>query len=358
MKKIGEIMKIKCSSPTSLLEYLVALGKEAERQLAKRIAIEKNNWEALYQAFCETTDRTITDTSAVDYRRWIARVSDWAERNGIDSPENLTKENAAEAIKVFYGNKASAVRVCRFYRRVWKTLGMDDTIWDVRNLPPSSGKEYYRRLTAGEVNRLMSFLRAKSPDLHDMATIAYYTGLRLSDVVELELSELSPDRNELYIIPNKVKTRRVRKLVVPLVREAKTIVVCRAKSPHEGGKLFKQESRTRVSRKIAAAFKSCSIGKIDSGRASFHSLRSTFISLMDEAGVLPYITDAITGHCAGDMHSRYSQPVSAVLKRSILKAIPPLKSDTASEPWKIGRGMRPDSTEDKIVRTNKLRKKK
>ena len=45
---------------------------------------------------------------------------------------------------------------------------------------------------------------------------------------------------------------------------------------------------------------------------------------MDEAGVQPYLTDAITGHAAGGMHARYTQPSLETLRAAILKAIPPI----------------------------------
>ena len=53
---------------------------------------------------------------------------------------------------------------------------------------------------------------------------------------------------------------------------------------------------------------------------------------MDEAGIQPYIKDAITGHASGSMHARYSQPAAKVLLKAVLKAIPPLflNSGTAS----------------------------
>jgi hypothetical protein len=62
----------------------------------------------------------------------------------------------------------------------------------------------------------------------------------------------------------------------------------------------------------------------DNGRASFHSLRATFISMMDEAGIPPYITDAITGHAGGGMHARYTQPAPAALLRAVTRALPPV----------------------------------
>ena len=60
------------------------------------------------------------------------------------------------------------------------------------------------------------------------------------------------------------------------------------------------------------------------GKASYHSLRATFISKLDEAGVPVTITDAITGHASQGMHARYSQPGAEAMRRAIDGAISPL----------------------------------
>jgi integrase len=60
------------------------------------------------------------------------------------------------------------------------------------------------------------------------------------------------------------------------------------------------------------------------GKASFHSLRATFISMMDEAGVPPHVTDSITGHAKQGMHGRYSQPGLDAKRDAIERALPRL----------------------------------
>jgi len=64
--------------------------------------------------------------------------------------------------------------------------------------------------------------------------------------------------------------------------------------------------------------------KLGEARASFHSLRATFISMMDEAGIPPHLTDAITGHGGGGMHARYTQPSLDALRAAMTKALPPI----------------------------------
>ena len=90
------------------------------------------------------------------------------------------------------------------------------------------------------------------------------------------------------------------------------------------GYLFPSHTRRRPSRAMGRIFRASGVMKQGNGRASFHSLRATFISLMDEAGVPPHVTDAITGHAGGGMHARYTQPSDAALIDAVTRAITPL----------------------------------
>lgn len=199
---------------------------------------------------------------------------------------------------------------------------MDKSVWKVREALVPAQSEHYRRLTTGEMKRLVKVARNCAPEIADLILIGYWTGLRLSDVTELEASEIKLSKRQLIIVPNKVHSRKPNTLIIPLVGDAETII--RSRYPHAAKKryLFPEGCRKRISRKIVAVFRKAKISKIGTGRASSHSLRATFISLMDEAGIQPYITDAITGHAPGGMHARYTQPSPAVLRRAIIKAIP------------------------------------
>lgn len=65
-------------------------------------------------------------------------------------------------------------------------------------------------------------------------------------------------------------------------------------------------------------------GDTQAGKASFHSLRATFISMMDEAGAPQAVTDSITGHAPQTMHARYSHPDTEAARNWMEKALPRL----------------------------------
>lgn len=303
------------------LRLLVRLGHEAERRIANKVMSEAVTWKTLARRFFNESQRPIPSASQDDYQRWLRYLSEWAIRKNISTPCKLTRKGAEESITDLFGANISRDRIQRFYRRVWRTLGWDETIWRPLFSDSQERQEHYRRLEMGEIKRLLKYLEETDRELHDMVIVGYYTGLRLSDVAELERSEFDARRQMLRIVPNKVRTRKPHALSIPLVREALKIV---SSGLTRRRYLFSEKARRRPSRQIVKAFRWCRIGKKGNGRASFHSLRATFISLMDEAGIQPYLTDSITGHAAGGMHARYTQPALETLRAAILKAIPPI----------------------------------
>lgn len=312
-----EIQLERLHGEDDFLQLLVSLGQEAARRIKAREKIIE--WDVLPSRFFDSQVRPISTSSRGDYERWLRNLSDWAMVNGVIKPEDMSCENAHKACADILGRNISRDRILRFYRRVWKSFAWDSSIWTFQMSSGTRAKEHYRRLRGYEVRRLVTHLGRHDPELKDMVLIGYYTGLRLSDVAELERSEIDTVRHALRIVPNKVRARKPGALTIPLVREAWEAVAARL---HGNGYLFTEEVRRRPSRRIVRAFNACRIRKEGQGRASFHSLRATFISLMDEAGVQPYITDAITGHAAGGMHARYTQPSLRVLRSAIMRAIP------------------------------------
>jgi len=333
---IMEINLDTLQTPDDFLSFLITIGEKAKtlRQMRSTFGID---WAELRQYFFENAYPPPSVTSRVDHERWLSSLQSWAERSQIVSPASFRKEHAAQLAVELGRNGTLAARRFRFYRRVWRTVGLDDSIWKVAEALSPSEHEHYRRLTLREVRRLVSSTQQRSVDLADMITIGYSTGLRLSDVAELEKAEVNLCRRALQLVPNKVRHRKPHPLVIPLTKEAESIIRTRMKSIHANDRyLFPDKCRKHGSRQLEAMFKLAKISKAGNGRASFHSLRATFISMMDEAGIQPYITDAITGHAAGGMHARYTQPALSILRRAVLRAIP----------WVRTRCPLPDSEEE------------
>lgn len=304
------------------LQLFAHLGAQAQKLLAQKDIECAPAWNRLADDFFARAFPPVPPSSVADYRRWLKSLLTWAGQNNIREPSALCREHAAAFASHLRDRGASPSRRFRFYRRVWQTLDLDKSVWKVRESLPLTNGEHYRRLTTAEVKRLVKTARAANQDIADIILIGYWTGLRLSDVTELEKSEILIGKRQLKIVPNKVRSRKRNPLTIPLVNDAEMIARRRYQQAGSSRYLFPETCRHRISRQIVAIFRKARILKIGNGRASFHSLRATFISLMDEAGIQPYITDAITGHAPGGMHARYTQPSPAILRRAIARAIP------------------------------------
>lgn len=189
--------------------------------------------------------------------------------------------------------------------------------------------EQYRRLTADEARAVLAALRASpgpwAATAADMVVVGWYTGLRVADVGRLDASQLDRDARLLRVVPAKTARRKPHPLSIPLVGLAWEVVARRAEA---GGALFPGAIAGRQVRGEIFAEFSAAFGRLaqPSGwRTSFHSLRASFVSQMDEAGVPASITDAITGHAPQTMHGHYSQPGVAALREAVERAIAPLK---------------------------------
>lgn len=319
---------------TAWLRQLVRLGEQARRRLQRIECRSTPGWSGLWEDFLAGVRVPVPAASHASYRHWLDLLAQAARTR---APDDLTAADARTLADTLRKKYLSAGRMIRFYRRVWDVLGLDAEVWraEARLRGASgvgSGKvgEFYRRLTTDEIRRVRDALRRASPlpsdptAYADMVVLGYYTGLRLSDVAELERGETTPDGAFLRLQPNKVRHSKKRLLLIPLVGEARAIVQRRRQTPADGDFLFPAAARKRPTKPLTAAFRAVGIVNKGPARASFHSLRATFISLMDEAGIPPHVTDAITGHAGGGMHARYTQPSVETLQRAVLRAIPPL----------------------------------
>ena len=288
------------------LRQLVRLGEAARLRLDRRRPTAPVSWHNLWKAFCARTPTPVPAASAASYRRWLEILSEAAPPHR--PPSTLTAEETRQVAAGLRARYVSAPRLVVFFRRVWRTLGWDAAVWAQGACAAARGTspahEFYRRLETEEVQCVLRAFAARGGDplaraYADMVVVGYYTGLRLSDVAELERDEVVSGGLFLSLQPNKTRHSKRRRVRVPLVGLAGVCVRRRLAHPADGTFLFPAQARRRPSKAICRAFRDCGVLPHGQGRASFHSLRATFISLMDEAGIPPHVTDAITGHAGG-----------------------------------------------------------
>lgn len=337
-KRRAKLLLPRSDDETEWLEHLVKLGKKAEQKLRKAYLSQNITWENLFESvLLKFGIFSFEDSRYNSYKRWLEILCALKGDIGVC---DLDFAKAEEITNLLAEKYVSFKRIIGFYRKCWQVLGLEQEIWrtttDKKFLAQNaSGKkrEFYRRLHYDEIIRIYEHLLIEDSELADMFAIGYNTGLRLCDVANLDTAEIIENCVALKIVPD--KTRRLKKIpiTIPLIFDADEAVRRRLDNLNQenaineltgGIYIFSPHARHRPSRKLCAAFKACKIIKHGQSRASFHSLRATFISQMDEAGIPPHITDAITGHSSGGMHTRYSQPQFSALKEAMTKAITPI----------------------------------
>lgn len=316
------------------MRALVRLGEWAASELARldeAAAVPRGQSpEAVWEAFAARS-RASAATRDMYARSW-RHLASWAASRGIECVERIGPREA-EA----WAASGPPARAAKYVSTVLRGAGLDAAVFaalSAREEAPAA--EQYRRLTADEARAVLAALRASAgpwaATAADMVVVGWYTGLRVADVGRLDASQLDCDARLLRVVPAKTARRKPHPLSIPLVGLAWEVVSRRAEA---GGALFpgvlvgrrRGDPPTQVRGEIFAEF-SAAFGKLAQPagwRTSFHSLRASFVSQMDEAGVPASITDAITGHAPQTMHGHYSQPGVAALREAVERAIAPLK---------------------------------
>ena len=191
----------------SILRFLVKLGNFAGNELQKTERCPAVEWNTLLERFFTLANPPVPDASRRDYERWLNELIRWAEQHQINEPAQFSAGDAALYAKAISARGTSPIRRFRFFKRVWSTLGLCETIFAL-NILDIKPNEHYRRLSMDEIRRLLEV--ADDAEMRDIIVLGYWTGLRLSDIVELDRDEIELSRCALRLIPNKVRHRHER----------------------------------------------------------------------------------------------------------------------------------------------------
>ena len=327
--------------------YLMALVAQGERARRKLQSIRGEHvadaitWTDLLDKWIASNSEITKNPSTLKkYGVQIGLLRKWSAARAIASPSSLSSDQAQEYISGRMSATVISGRDVALFKRVWRDLHLGDAWTSVKADPPSRCETNYRRLSIDEVRRLVKIARTGNPpkkagpngwfekgfyrsvpDVADLIALGYHTGLRRGDCVTLTAANVEGDC--LRVVPEKTAGKKPRPLLIPLQPEALEIVQRRLDAG-DGTRLFPRLFDASLSKSLRLTFERASVADNAFGRASFHSLRATFISLMDEARVPPHVTDAITGHAKQGMHGRYTQPGREALMQAVIKAIAPL----------------------------------
>ena len=278
----------------------------------------------------------------------------WAAERGVTYAGEVTRDMAEEYAKWLYDRVTTADKHIGCLRREWRLLFPDSPVnpWNLSIRLRKKEKERamnYRVLTLNEIRRVrqaMALLAADvSPlgsrgrgldanllaDMSDAVALSYHYGFRIGSLDAVAWEDIDLSAGTLRHRPPKT-SRATLGDEYPVVSEVGRILARRL--PAAGGRpqgpVFPSFFRAHTTGEqglnlaIKAIFKFA--GVRDSalkGRASWHSLRATFITRLTENGCPAAIVKELAQHVKTDMTQRYVH-TSLATKLKWLRSLPDL----------------------------------
>jgi integrase len=182
-----------------------------------------------------------------------------------------------------------------------------------------------RVLTPAEEERLLSHLTGKSSHLREIALLALYAGMRRGEVLNLEWHEVGFDRDLIHIPAEKSKNGKKRDLPMNQMVRAALWELRQSASEKASGRVF---SEAYCTCNVSAYFSTFCKG-IGLDDVTLHTLRHTFATRLNDAGVDPFTIRDLLGHKTIKMTDRYTH-VSPDRMREAVKTLEKTESVSAA----------------------------
>lgn len=330
--------------PSSLAAIRLANEKKHDEDRREALKAQHENltfnafWHETYLPVASATKKVVTmETEKVLYAKWIAPKIGNIPLIQLGTPilENLV------AYVNKQGKSAATVRyILAVCSQVWNmalSRGLVDGESPVRRIKkPRQDNKRMRFLTPEEARTLLDALRKRSVDMHDMALLALFCGLRAGEIHALTWADVNFEAETLYIRDTKNKESR-HAFMGAEVRGM--LLVRREASMNKGQVVFPSKDGTKR-RWVSDTFERTvrdiglnntgEIKKLTDGsevpveitdarqRVVFHSLRHTFASWLVQNGTPLYTVAKLMGHSTLEMTQRYSHLAPDTLKKAAL----------------------------------------
>jgi integrase len=274
-----------------------------------------------------------------DYEIIWNRFRTWAEGAGCKCLENVTEIDAGkfyDSLADLSGNRAN--KILALCRTVYRVLDVDpDPFTGIDRRPQPA--ENHRALTPEE---LVTVLNAANEDLRLLMMLAAFASMRLADAVLLdwESVNLTMPNPTLTFIPRKTRTKKPKSIHFPMHPDIQEALMQTPPEDRKGYVLPKMEAmysrdRGSVSSMVSRHFKKCGIsttkkrtdGKKAVSVASFHCLRTTFVSICAQNGVPLGSIQELCGHESPAVQAYYLRTGDEAA-RTAVNALPRLKVDS------------------------------
>ncbi len=151
----------------------------------------------------------------------------------------------------------------------------------------------YRRFTIDEIKKIIE--KAK-PHWKQAIYIAIYTGLRFVDVCKLKWKDIDLDNSRMVVEPAKTE-RFAKKVVIPIHPVLKKILsAIKKRKEYVLPVMAVRYDRRHFKNEFPELLRLCKIKDTDEGIAGFHSLRHTFVTLLEEGGAERHVAQKLVGH--------------------------------------------------------------
>ncbi len=316
------------TGPHSLQEKREAdtARREAER-IAHELA-EKENlsfadyFKALYLPVAKThkKEKTIYDEGLI-FKNWLAPAVGHLPFKDISTFH-------IEKLKKAMIDKGLASRSIQYalavFRQVWNHARLSGHVaGDSPTLSVKIAKVDNKRLrflNRDEADRLLESLRINSQQVHNMALLSLYTGMRAGEIFSLIWSRVDMARGQIQIVDTKSNRNRV----AYMTSEVKTMFArLYGKGQDPSALVFPDAKGGRIvsiSKTFNKAVKALGFNngiEDPRQRVVFHSLRHTFASWLVETGTELYTVRELMGHASITLTERYSHLSENTLKTAI-----------------------------------------
>lgn len=297
------------------LRALIEIGEQAKLRLAEAMSKSASAvpMATVWEAYVASKRRPASGESTMSaYKGQWERFRKWCPPT-VETIAQVTPDLCERYIGHLEGLKMNPQTISKHVvvlRRVHAILcpGMANP-WEGLHSTGEHVATHYRRLSPNEIAALF---KAATGEYRMLLQIGYFTGLRRADACLLDWSEIDLAKGIITLVPRKTARRRRVPVVIPIVPGLRSVFEAVHKKRRTGHALPAIASKYRrdmsdVADDLAAIFEAAGVKDTKEGNASFHSLRVTWQSMADDAGVSRVVSRSVLGHASASMSDTYSR---------------------------------------------------
>ncbi len=260
------------------------------------------------------------------HRLWIAPVlADRPIREVMPIHLERIKKNMLKA-----GRAPRTVQYCLAVVRQLFNYALNNNLFEGKNPAGATGgvkrpkvdNRRTRFLSREEAADILKILSDRTPNVHDIALFALYTGARAGEVFNLKWGDVDLFQGVAMLKDTKSGKNRA----VYLTKEVKNMLAHRRPENAQGGALvFTGRDGIKIMRISNSFTNVINELKLNEGvtdprqRVMFHTLRHTFASWLAMDGINPFHLKELMGHSDLKLTERYSHLSESTLKQAAMR---------------------------------------